>query len=82
VPQGLANIPNLLAEVALTGHRLSISSKPGIWYQRYVDGPSLINSPQGQAVTVAEELITELKKLELKPPRLWHKTQNPSSESD
>jgi len=64
VPQGLA-ISNLLAEVALQDIDLAFKAKPGIWYQRYVDD-ILILAP-GQAVTVAEELITELKKLELNP---------------
>lgn len=65
VPQGLA-ISNLLAEIALQDIDSAFKARPGIWYKRYVDD-ILILAPAGQAMSVACELIGELKKLELNP---------------
>lgn len=65
VPQGLA-ISNLLAEIALQDIDSAFKARPGIWYKRYVDD-ILILAPEGQAMSTARELITELKKLELNP---------------
>lgn len=65
VPQGLA-ISNLLAEIALQRIDSKFNVRPNIWYRRYVDD-ILILAPAGQATSVATELITELKKLELNP---------------
>lgn len=65
VPQGLA-ISNLLAEVALQDIDSAFKARRDIWYERYVDD-ILILAPPGEALPVAEELITGLKKLELSP---------------
>ncbi len=65
VPQGLA-ISNLLAEVAMQGIDSAFKARQDIWYKRYVDD-ILILAPPGEALPIAEELINELKKLELNP---------------
>lgn len=65
VPQGLA-ISNLLAEIALQDIDSTFKTRPSIWYKRYVDD-IIILAPEGQVKTVADELITALKKLGLNP---------------
>lgn len=65
VPQGLA-VSNLLAEISLLDIDLSFKDRSKVWYKRYVDD-ILILAPEGQALAIASELITELKELELSP---------------
>ncbi|ROT43907.1 reverse transcriptase [Pusillimonas sp. NJUB218] len=65
VPQGLS-ISNLLAEIALKNIDAAFMACPSIWYKRYVDD-ILILAPEGQAKTVANELIASLKNLGLSP---------------
>lgn len=65
VPQGLS-VSNMLAEIALQDIDLVFKSQPGIWYKRYVDDILILTST-GQSEEVANKLILELKKLELKP---------------
>ncbi|MHC1481721.1 reverse transcriptase domain-containing protein [Frateuria aurantia] len=65
VPQGLA-ISNLLAEIALQKIDSVFIARTDIWYKRYVDD-ILILAPEGKAEAIANEVVTELKKLGLNP---------------
>lgn len=63
VPQGLA-ISNILAEIFLAKLDANMAGKPNIWYQRYVDD-ILILCPAGTSSKIAEDMITQLDKLDL-----------------
>lgn len=65
VPQGLA-ISNILAEISLSIFDKEMNAIPDIWFMRYVDD-ILILTLNGQAESIASNIIEKLELLNLKP---------------
>ncbi|QBR49220.1 reverse transcriptase domain-containing protein [Erwinia sp. QL-Z3] len=65
VPQGLA-ISNILAEISLSTFDKDMNAIPDIWFMRYVDD-ILILTKNGQAESMASNVIDKLELLNLKP---------------
>lgn len=65
VPQGLA-ISNILAEISLSIFDKDMNATPDIWFMRYVDD-ILILTPNGQAESIASNVIEKLRHLNLNP---------------
>ncbi|QIA52390.1 reverse transcriptase [Pantoea agglomerans] len=65
VPQGLA-ISNILAEISLSIFDKDMNATPDIWFMRYVDD-ILILTPDGQAESIASNVIEKLQHLNLNP---------------
>jgi len=65
VPQGLA-ISNILAEISLSTFDKDMNVIPDIWFMRYVDD-ILILTKNGQAESIASNVIDKLERLNLNP---------------
>lgn len=65
VPQGLA-ISNILAEISLSIFDKDINAISDIWFMRYVDD-ILILTTDGQAESIASNVIEKLQRLNLNP---------------
>ncbi|KAF6663418.1 reverse transcriptase [Pantoea sp. EKM101V] len=65
VPQGLA-ISNILAEISLSIFDKDMNATLDIWFMRYVDD-ILILTPDGQAESIASNVIEKLQHLNLNP---------------
>ena len=77
VPQGLA-ISNILAEISLSIFDKEINAISNIWFMRYVDD-ILILTPDGQAESIASNVIEKLQRLNLNPHPLNDENPKPKA---